>query len=327
MMSFSSRASIAASGTRYLILVPTRELCAQVYKEALALLASCGLISKASILDASTSSSEKSRAHLNAKIDSRVARNSYIVVSTPARCVSLLLPGGLTQLELLVMDEADLMLGFGHRQDMARLVNALPAHCQRVMVGATRTKSFRQRGDLKAVLGEAANEKEDNEEDDKKEYPETTTGNEILREGFLDVCISHEGKDVSMSLQEPDMNIIFMPSTISHRHILAKSKRDKELIAVTLLRLKLVERKVLVFASGGVDGAIRLRLFLEAFGVACAVLNETLPRESRVHTLEQFNRGVFNIMIASEDAPEAMIGATCLRCNKVHRNSQRTCKM
>lgn len=62
-------------------------------------------------------------------------------------------------------------------------------------------------------------------------------------------------------------------------------RKDKLLHAMALLRLGLVRKKALLFVNG-VDAGMRLRLFLEAFGVRAAVLSSELPLNSRHHILQ-----------------------------------------
>lgn len=45
----------------------------------------------------------------------------------------------------------------------------------------------------------------------------------------------------------------------------------------------------------------RLKLFLEKFGIKSAILNGELPQNSRLHILEQFNAGLFDYLIATDD--------------------------
>lgn len=54
---------------------------------------------------------------------------------------------------------------------------------------------------------------------------------------------------------------------------------------LALLRLGLLHKRVLLFVNG-IDAGLRLRLFLEAFGVRAAVLNAELPANSRHHILQ-----------------------------------------
>lgn len=47
--------------------------------------------------------------------------------------------------------------------------------------------------------------------------------------------------------------------------------------------------------------SFRLKLFLEKFGIKSAVLNAELPQNSRLHILEEFNAGLFDYLIATDD--------------------------
>ena len=76
--------------------------------------------------------------------------------------------------------------------------------------------------------------------------------------------------------------------------------RDKMLHVLALLRLNAVRRKALIFAPSA-DAAVRLRLFLERFGVRAATLHGELPANSRAHALAEFNKGLFDFMIATDD--------------------------
>ncbi|EFJ45391.1 hypothetical protein VOLCADRAFT_63761, partial [Volvox carteri f. nagariensis] len=75
---------------------------------------------------------------------------------------------------------------------------------------------------------------------------------------------------------------------------------DKLLHVLALLRLGLVPKKVLIFVNTVYEG-VRLRLFLEAFGVRPALLNSELPLNSRSHILASFNKGLFDYLIATDD--------------------------
>ncbi|KAI3936801.1 hypothetical protein MKW98_021663 [Papaver atlanticum] len=61
------------------------------------------------------------------------------------------------------------------------------------------------------------------------------------------------------------------------------STRDKQLYMLSLLKLELVQKKILIFVNT-IDMGFRLKLFLEQFGIKTAVLNAELPQNSRLHT-------------------------------------------
>jgi len=60
----------------------------------------------------------------------------------------------------------------------------------------------------------------------------------------------------------------------------------------------LVERIILiVILSLHIDPAV----FLQQFGVSSGVLNCELPLESRWHAIQAFNKGLFDVLIATDD--------------------------
>ncbi|XP_048585056.1 probable ATP-dependent RNA helicase DDX56 isoform X2 [Nematostella vectensis] len=76
---------------------------------------------------------------------------------------------------------------------------------------------------------------------------------------------------------------------------------DKFLLIYTLLKLRLVRGKTLLFVNG-IDRCYRLKLFLEQFSIKACVLNSELPHNSRLHIVEEFNRDVYDYIIASDEA-------------------------
>ena len=80
---------------------------------------------------------------------------------------------------------------------------------------------------------------------------------------------------------------LLSPGRVSHA-LLRCDANDKLLHVMALLRLSKVRRKALIFASSA-DNAVRLRLFLERFGVRAGSLHGALPANSRAHVLAEFN--------------------------------------
>jgi len=64
--------------------------------------------------------------------------------------------------------------------------------------------------------------------------------------------------------------------------------------------LKLIKGKCIVFV-GDIDRCYRLKLFLEQFGIRSCVLNSELPVASRLHIMEEFNKNVYEIIIATDE--------------------------
>ena len=52
---------------------------------------------------------------------------------------------------------------------------------------------------------------------------------------------------------------------------------------------------------GDIDRCYRLKLFLEQFGTKSCILNSELPVNSRLHVVEEFNKNVYDIIIASDE--------------------------
>ncbi len=75
---------------------------------------------------------------------------------------------------------------------------------------------------------------------------------------------------------------------------------EKFLLAYIIFKLKLVTGKCLIFVAD-VDRCYRLKLFFEQFGIRSCILNSELPVNSRIHCIEEFNRNVYDIIIAADE--------------------------
>ena len=51
-----------------------------------------------------------------------------------------------------------------------------------------------------------------------------------------------------------------------------------------------------------------MKLFLEQFGLKSCVLNSELPINSRIHVVEEFNKGVYDIIVAADE--QEVMGVT-----------------
>ena len=72
------------------------------------------------------------------------------------------------------------------------------------------------------------------------------------------------------------------------------------MLTYVIFKLQLVKGKCIIFV-GDIDRCYRLKLFLEQFGVKSCVLNSELPVNSRIHVVQEFNKGVYDIIIAADD--------------------------
>ena len=84
------------------------------------------------------------------------------------------------------------------------------------------------------------------------------------------------------------------------QHYTHTSERDKFLLIYVLLKLKLIRGKSIIFVND-VDRGYRVKLFLEQFGVKTCVVNSELPLASRYHVVEEFNRGVYDVVVATDE--------------------------
>ncbi|KAL0921883.1 hypothetical protein M5K25_008998 [Dendrobium thyrsiflorum] len=98
------------------------------------------------------------------------------------------------------------------------------------------------------------------------------------------------------------LNNEIIPKNVQ-QFLISCSAHDKLLYMLALLKLELVQKKVLIFVNS-IDTGFRLKLFLEQFGIKSAVLNAELPQNSRSHILEEFNAGLFDYLIATDDNKE-----------------------
>ncbi|GIL46760.1 hypothetical protein Vafri_3662 [Volvox africanus] len=251
---------------RAIVLVPTRELCQQVAQEAAATAQHCGADITATALVAEG----------GLQLRRAVASAGQIVVATPGKIASALreglLPSSLlsSHLAVLVLDEADLLLSYGYEEDLQLLAPQVPRSCQCILMSATVSEDVERLQKLvlhnpitlNLVVGEAA-----------------------VSGGDRNGATLTSGSGVSAEI----------------RHFYIQCPRpDKLLHVLALLRLGLVRTKALLFVNT-VDEGVRLRLFLEAFGVRPALLNSELPLNSRSHILTSFNKGLFDYLIATDD--------------------------
>lgn len=86
--------------------------------------------------------------------------------------------------------------------------------------------------------------------------------------------------------------------TVEH-FVVACQGKDKLLCVAVALKMGLVAKKTLIFVNS-INTGYKVKLFLENFGVRSAVLNAELPLNSRQHILQEFNKGLFDHLIATD---------------------------
>ncbi|KAI4203106.1 MAG: hypothetical protein LQ350_002154 [Teloschistes chrysophthalmus] len=84
------------------------------------------------------------------------------------------------------------------------------------------------------------------------------------------------------------------------QYVVQCAEDEKFLLAFVIFKLKLIKGKCITFVAD-IDRCYRLKLFLEQFGVKACVLNSELPVNSRCHVVEEFNKSVYDIIIASDE--------------------------
>ncbi|KAB8230976.1 ATP-dependent DNA/RNA helicase [Aspergillus alliaceus] len=75
---------------------------------------------------------------------------------------------------------------------------------------------------------------------------------------------------------------------------------EKFLLTYVIFKLQLIKGKVIIFVDD-VDRCYRVKLFLEQFGIKSCVLNSELPINSRIHVVQEFNKGVYDILVAADE--------------------------
>jgi len=117
-----------------------------------------------------------------------------------------------------------------------------------------------------------------------------------------------------VKLQDTAADSAASASLLTEYSVRVASETDKFLVLYALLRLGVIENnndggggghrhgKKTLFFVATTERAYRLKLFLERFSLRSALLNDELPLNSRLHALEQFNRGLFDYLIATDVA-------------------------
>ncbi|CAF0736015.1 unnamed protein product [Rotaria sordida] len=79
---------------------------------------------------------------------------------------------------------------------------------------------------------------------------------------------------------------------------------QKFILIITILKLQLLIGRTILFVNS-VEQAYRLKLLMEQFHIKTCLLNSELPMDSRLHIVQQYNDGLYDIMIAT-DAPNVV---------------------
>ncbi|XP_018322248.1 probable ATP-dependent RNA helicase DDX56 [Agrilus planipennis] len=123
---------------------------------------------------------------------------------------------------------------------------------------------------------------------------------------------------VILKLEEPD---IAPSSQLTHYH-LAAEEMDKASILYALLKLHLIRGKTIIFVNT-VDRCYKLKLYLEQFGIPTCVLNSELPATIRCHSVNQFNQGIYDIIIASDEKSLEQPGDRKVKSSESQKSKRR----
>jgi len=238
---------------RALIMTPTKELCRQIQNVLKDLVSSCGRVVRS--VDVSD---HRLGTDINAHKPLLVGDVPDIIVGTPSRVLMHLEAGHLDNLkntlEILVMDEADLIVSFGYEAEVKKVLTQLPSIYQSVLTSATLSSGAVKLKEL------------------------------VLR------------RPVTLNLEEDSLP---EDSQLTQYQIKIEEE-DKFVLIYALFKLKLVHGKTIVFVNS-VDRCYKLKLYLEQFAIPVCVLNSELPNVTRCHIVSQFNKGLYDVVVASDE--------------------------
>eukprot|EP00533_Pseudo-nitzschia_delicatissima_P007968 CAMPEP_0116087674 /NCGR_PEP_ID=MMETSP0327-20121206/5483_1 /TAXON_ID=44447 /ORGANISM="Pseudo-nitzschia delicatissima, Strain B596" /LENGTH=678 /DNA_ID=CAMNT_0003578745 /DNA_START=79 /DNA_END=2115 /DNA_ORIENTATION=- len=262
----SSETTNHAPGVRAVILVPTRELCSQVFRTLQSLVYYCDEVVSLAVLSATQKGGKGTKAKQDLARQKAMLRDKPdVIVATPAGLLTHIRNGDVElkeTMETLVVDEADLVLSYGYTDDVSEIIKSLPRICQGFLMSATLSPELNSL--KKVVLHSPVVLKLENEEANKN---------------------NGSGHLTQFHLELP--------------------RKDKNLVIYVFLKLGLLKGKGIFFVNS-TDGGYRLKLFLEQFHIRSSVLNAELPFRSRLNIIEQFNVGNFDYLIATDESTDAV---------------------
>lgn len=198
-----------------------------------------------------------------AVITSLLASKPAVIVGTPSRTLAHINSGAVDPkgIAYLVIDEADLILSYGYEDDLKQLAEILPV------------KKTAQTWLMSATMNEEI---------------------EIMKTSFCRKNLAVLKLD-----DEEAQQMINKKNTLLQYYVKC-AELDKFLLAYVIFKLNLIKGKTLIFVND-IDRCYRLKLFFEQFGIRAIVLNAELPVASRLHIVEEFNKNVYNLLIATDE--------------------------
>eukprot|EP01071_Lankesteria_metandrocarpae_P004892 Lankesteria_metandrocarpae@DN3734_c0_g1_i1.p1 len=189
----------------------------------------------------------------------------------------------LNSLRVIVVDEADLVFGFGYKEEMRKIIQHLPA--------------AGDRGKYQAILCSAT----------------LNEDVEFLRSAMLYKPVTIK-VDITEEAEPSDDVPLSCTGGITKKEKLSLLKEftfdvvrseDKWLLLYACIKLRILPLKCIIFTST-VNRAYGIRLFFDKFSIPATVLSPLLPLMSRQVIIDGFNQNLVQILITSDqDAEEA----------------------
>ncbi|CAJ1426499.1 unnamed protein product [Effrenium voratum] len=245
-----------------LILVPTKELIAQVHGVVTTLLTFCFDVLSVDVL---LSGAKYTKAELPTML---VTTPSSLLALAKQRQAKATMRPLADTLKIMILDEADLMFSFGYEEDVKSLCALMPPKYQAMLVSATLSDEVQQLKGLmlhKPVVL-------------KLEEPRVTG----KLSQFHYVCHKTDKYLIIYTLLKLQLIQGKTPGpSLCHR-------RSRDVITR------------LIFVKS-IEAAYRLRILLERFSINSAVLNSELPHSSRQNIIDTFNEGLVELLIATDE--------------------------
>lgn len=199
----------------------------------------------------------------DAVISSLLASKPAVIVGTPSSVLTHIKTGAVDakNIAYLVIDEADLILSYGYDEDLKQLAELLPV------------KKTAQTWLMSATLSDEIEE---------------------MKQAFCRKNLA------VLKLDDEEALLAAKNQNTLLQYYVKCSELDKFLLAYVIFKLNLIKGKTLIFVND-VDRCYRLKLFFEQFGIRSCVLNAELPVASRLHIVDEFNKNVYNLLIATDD--------------------------
>ena len=244
---------------RSLILEPTRELAAQVSENF-------EIYGKYHDLDQALIIGGESMADQTRLLD----RGVDVLIATPGRLIDVFERGGLllTDVKILVIDEADRMLDMGFIPDVERIVGLLPRIRQTLFFSATMPPEIRRLADAFLL-----NPKEITV------APQTTTAELITQRLVMVKGGGGRGRSVPVAkVKRQALRDLLKSENVKNALIFCNRKRDVDIVNRSLNR----------------------------HGFNSRLLHGDLPQSKRVETMEAFKRGEFQLLVCSDVAARGL---------------------